>query len=101
MDALCGSFVSFTGSFDDVCSNKHATQYIEMVKHVRQVQWRECATLTENEIILCTMLEKQLNDADSVKGLILLYVRGGPICRQVSKLLFNTYLSYDPRLASI
>jgi predicted nucleic acid-binding Zn ribbon protein len=99
MDALCGS-ISLSGNFDDVCKSKHAVKYLQLVKQAKQVQWRACDTLTENEIILCEMLEKQLCDEKSVKGLLLLYVKGGPLYRQISKLLFETYRKYDPRLAS-
>ena len=52
--------------------------------------------MTENEVILCEMLEKQLCDEHSLKGLLLLYVNAGPIYRQVVKLLAKLYKSYDP-----
>jgi len=87
--------LTFVGTFDDVCKSKHASKYLELIKKLKTVQWRDgLKDMTENEVILCDMLEGQLVDEKALKGGLLLYVNSGPIYREIVKSLFRIYESY-------
>jgi hypothetical protein len=88
--------VSYRGEFSEVCDNKHALKFMSMVSELKEVNWRSnIGALTENEIILCTMLEKNISCEINIKGAMLMYVRSGRIYRQMVKHMADVYKRYD------
>lgn len=68
---------------------------MRLVEEARGVRWEAAmSSMTENEIILCQMLEDMMTREIAIKGNLLMYVRSGPIYRQLTKLLVKTYSSY-------
>lgn len=86
----------YSGCFQEVCDSKHAEDFMNLVHLAKQVQWRKNThKMTENEVILCEMLEQMTENEKCLKGNMLMYVRSGVVFRQLLKTLVSLYKSYD------
>ena len=88
----------YRGTFDDICSDKRANEFMALINELKGVDWRvNLDEMTENEIILCTMLEKNMSCEINIKGSMLMYVRSGSVYRQLFKYMAGVYSKYGSR----
>lgn len=92
MDLLKGDY---KGVFEEVCKDKKAQKFMALVNELKNVDWRKNQhSMTENEVILCTMLEKNMSCEVNIKGSMLMYVRSGSVYRQLVKTMAGIYRKY-------
>lgn len=96
MDLITG--IDYKGSFEEICNDSRSAQFMDIVNDLKCVEWRvNIDTMTENEIILCTMFEKNMSCEANIKGSMLMYCKSGPIYRQLFKTMAGIYRSYGTR----
>lgn len=95
MDGLLKKVSDFEGEYQDVCNDPKAQDFMNLLRELREVRWRDAPNpITENERIMCTMFERHLYCEDTVRGNLVLWVKGGMVFRQMMKTVAKLYQRY-------